>query len=204
MSATAQAERLSLEAAYELAVEVADVLNPYVERSEIAGSIRRRAQTIGDIELVVIPKMQTVQVGLFADDVKQISSLDTAITALLATGPDWSLRLDSAGRTRNGPKHKALSFCGFAVDLFIVTPPAQWGPILAIRTGPWFWSKQLVTHQGVPIFHPHTQEKRYGVLPLDMKFVDGALTRGATLDTPEEVDVFDAIGIPYLEPWKRR
>jgi DNA polymerase/3'-5' exonuclease PolX len=72
-----------------------------------------------------------------------------------------------------------------------VLPPAQWGALFAVRTGPADFSQRLVTvckHRGV-----------------DMR--DGRLVaRGSGRDvaTPEERDFFQACGLAYLEPWERR
>ena len=53
-----QGNRLSLQQARGLARHIVCELKPYCRRIRVAGSIRRRKETIGDIELVVIPKCQ--------------------------------------------------------------------------------------------------------------------------------------------------
>jgi hypothetical protein len=204
---TTETERLPRAEALDLASRAMRSLAPYCERLEIAGSIRRHMKTIGDIELVAVPKMQRVHVGLFEDYVKLVSTLETAMTTYLATqGSSWALRVSEAGRTANGPKLKRLTYDGFGVDLFVVTRPAQWGVIFTIRTGPYLFSKQLVSHPNVRIDDPYGQP-RWGVLPMDMKVEHGALWRGGQADpieTPEETDFFHAIGREYVDPWRRQ
>lgn len=209
MSATAEIERLPRAEALDLASQAMRALSRYCERLELAGSLRRRTQTVGDIELVAVPKKERVQVGLFEDDVQEISRLDEVIRAYLGTPRTrWALRLDRAGRGANGPKYKRLTFDGFGLDLFVCTPPAQWGVIFAIRTGPWLFSKQLVSHRNVRIDDPRgIQRPRWGILPDDMKVEHGALWRGGQstpIPTPEEVHFFEAIGATYREPWERK
>ena len=48
--------RFPLVLAVPMASELVKVLSPFCERIQVAGSIRRRQQQVGDIELVVIPK----------------------------------------------------------------------------------------------------------------------------------------------------
>ena len=50
---------MSLSFAMMLAGKVVDELAPVCERIEIAGSIRRKKPTIGDVEIVCIPKLVT-------------------------------------------------------------------------------------------------------------------------------------------------
>ncbi|HEX2516441.1 MAG TPA: hypothetical protein VH257_17170, partial [Chloroflexota bacterium] len=76
------------------------------------------------------------------------------------------------------------------LDLFAVTGPAQWGVILTVRTGPGAFSTRLVT------------ARRYGGgMPEGFRVRDGALWDGERLvATPEEADLFAALGLPWLPP----
>jgi hypothetical protein len=51
------ATRIPLTQAVTIAEEVCTTLRPFCARLEVAGSIRRRRDSIGDLELVAIPKM---------------------------------------------------------------------------------------------------------------------------------------------------
>lgn len=78
---------------------------------------------------------------------------------------------------------------GNKIDLFITTPEC-WGCIYLIRTGSADFSKAIVT-----------MAKRKGLC-----FLHGRLWRGAdkqSVNTPEEADVFKALGLAYIEPSKR-
>ena len=100
--------------------------------------------------------------------------------------------------TKNGNKYKQVELKdGINLDLFIVTPPAQWGVQFMIRTGSAEFSHRFVTikHQG-------------GLLPSYLRVKDGAIWhigKGVSrmIETPEEADVFKVLGINYIEPEKR-
>lgn len=134
----------------------------------IAGSIRREEGQVSDIEVVCQP---------ITEDPKT-DPLETLIDELIADGTltPW---LDKNGRKSMGPKSKRLVFEGTRLDMFIVRPPAQWGVIMAIRTGPAEYSKLLVT-----------QLSKYGLLFDGYRVSEGSLWKSDTqaVDTPTEAD----------------
>lgn len=170
-------------------------LAPFCERIEVAGSIRRRMHTVKDIEIVAIPRTETIQVGLFGEEGEPISLLKQKLDSLVADGV-IEKRTDDDGKQRWGEKHqRALYRDGkleVGIDVFAVMPPAQWGVIFAIRTGNYEFSRNLVTGR----IHG-------GRMPEDMRVADGALWRVdpanrdvklGVVHTPEEEDFFRAIG----------
>ena len=172
--------KMLLSEAEKRALEFVELLRPYCERVEIAGSIRRRKPDVGDIEIVAIPKPVT---DLFGSPISL--STDHALNGL-----GWA----KDGRVvANGNKMKKVIFDDVQLDLFIVTPPAEFGVIFAIRTGSAEFSRKLVT-----------SKMHGGLLPSYLKVSDGAFWRGdKKISTPEEIDVFNVIGMQYLEPEKR-
>lgn len=83
--------------------------------------------------------------------------------------------------------HTHFHYAGRQFDLYITTPE-KWGCIFLIRTGSKEFSKAIVTL----------------ALKKDMKFHLGRLWRGSTLiETPEEADVFEALGLAWIEPVDR-
>ena len=90
-------------------------LEPYCDRIEIAGSIRRRKADVGDIEIVAIP--HPYDVGLFA----------SGIAPIVEAWPGVRGNLPCKYTQRTLPE-------GIKLDLFFVTPD-NWGLIFAIRTG---------------------------------------------------------------------
>lgn len=170
--------KLPLRDAAALALLMCERLKPYCRRIEIAGSIRRRKSEIGDIELVAMP--------YFSDDLFGSSTGDHKLN-----GVDW----ESFGRVvKNGNKYKQIElFEGVNLDLFIVTPPAQWGVLFLIRTGSAEFSHRFVT-----------SKQAGGLLPSYLKVKDGAIwSRNHIVPTPEEKDVFDLAGVGWIEPERR-
>ena len=60
-------ERVALEHAQALADELVALLEPFTLRLVVAGSVRRRRPTIGDLELVAIPRTRPGQRQLFGE-----------------------------------------------------------------------------------------------------------------------------------------
>lgn len=158
------------------------------DRIEIAGSLRRRRPFVGDIELLAIPIANHDLLGQPLEH----TQLDERVASMIDRG-------ELAPGPRNGSKWKTLQICevpGLLLDLFIVTP-ATWGREMLVRTGPAEFSHRMVT--------PRTQG---GWLPGDFRFDGNRLWRAKAggmqvLDTPEEQDVFAALGLAYIEPWDR-
>lgn len=141
-----------------MAEQLRDNLSQYCERIVIAGSIRRQKPTIGDIELVCIPKGQVEQGGLFDAPIAQgLSQLDQALSSLV----DQKVLLKG---DRQGPKYKKFHnntidpSRQIQLDVYITTPE-EWPVALAIRTGSSSYSQQLVVPKG-----QKTREKRHGLL----------------------------------------
>lgn len=187
MSATQT--RLARSEAVTLAWELLALLSPYCERIEVLGSIRRQRSTCGDIELLAIPKMEPSMLhDMFGDAVSHVPAidmLDNALQDLLAEGT-----LQQRQPRKWGPRYRAALYRAFPLDLFVCLAPAKWGVLSVLRTGPAEFSRQIVT----PI-------EKGGLMPKGMYCYGGAIWRdGDSLDTPEEIDVFRALNLRYLEP----
>jgi DNA polymerase/3'-5' exonuclease PolX len=152
-------------------------LRDYCERIEIAGSLRRMKPTIGDIEIVCIPKI--VQgLDLFGGPGERINLLEEQTRGYHIL--------------KGGPKYKQIQLKSIKLDLFIATPET-WGMIYVIRTGCADFTHWLVTPR-----------QKGGALPSNMRAADGRLWMGNTaLDTPEERDVFDTLRLEWIEPEQR-
>jgi DNA polymerase/3'-5' exonuclease PolX len=183
-----------------LAVELLRLLEPACETIVVAGSLRRRRPFVSDIELVAKPRLEEVrssEAGLF-DAVERIDVRDRTeelIGELLETG---TLTLRDVERHRadgsidvvtlNGPRHKALAYRDVPVDLFVVRPPAQFGCVLTIRTGPADWSQELVTR----------------IQKYSRRVEDGRLLRmGQPVATPDEASFLRECGQAWVEPRER-
>jgi len=173
---------MELREAYDIALYLKTCLSPCCERVEIAGSIRRlKATGVKDIEIVAAPSYMD-RLDLFGNVVETVSMLDFM---------DW----EHLGHViKGGDRYKQVALiAGINLDLFIVLPPAQWGVIMTIRTGPAAFSKRVVT------------QKCKGGLMLDGSYVrDGAVyCKGELIKMDEEVDFFNYLGMRYILPEKR-
>ena len=190
---TSVTERWPLAEAERLALEVMELLDPACERIEIAGSIRRRKETCGDIEIVCIPRIQQGRDMFGEVNWASVDELDMICSHALGTGALEMRRTN--GRAAWGSKFKAALYKGFPLDIFSVLQPAQWGVIYLIRTGPAGYSHRLVTPR-----------RMGGMLPEWMRVKDGALWKSIGEDgwvkivTPEERDVYEALNLPWLPP----
>jgi len=154
------------------------MLEPYCDRIEIAGSIRRQCKDVGDIELVAIPKIVSVQEGLF-DSVPQ-------------RHPAFIKIINSLEKVKGDPTGKYTQRIlpeGIKLDLFMVNKD-NWGYHFAIRTGPAEFSHKVLAKGW-------TAKGYHGR--------DGILHDECGKPTPikEEKDLFKLIDIYYIEPEKR-
>jgi DNA polymerase/3'-5' exonuclease PolX len=170
--------------ALELAQKVVEILAPACERIEIAGSIRRQKPEVGDIEIVAI-SAKVQRYNMFMEPVGEVDQLSF----------DWAIKeafLNGWRVLKNGPLYKQFNIGPCCLDLFITTPE-KWGVIYTIRTGSADFSHRLMT------------PKRYGgMMPAWAKIADGRVWHGEqVLETPEEADVFKALGLDWIEPKDR-
>lgn len=167
--------RTPLHIAEPVAHRLANGIRPYCHRVELAGSLRRQMPTIGDIEIVAIPIRPRT---LFGEELfDQSTQLDQF--------------LDGAGIQfeRRGAKFQQFRYGGYMVDLFLPTVDT-WGSVFTIRTGSADFSRWLVTSQAGG-----------GAKPGELAFNEGRLyARGRLLLTPEEEDVFAAVGLAWIDP----
>lgn len=178
-TAKQEAPEIPLARAEELADELVGMFKPFCEVIRVAGSVRRHKPFVHDIEIVAVP---LPRLDMFQEHHYDVVPLDGYLDTL-------KLRF-----SKNGNKYKQFQFEGAKVDLFLVTPPAQFGAIFTIRTGPADFSRSLVT-----------AIKDGGIMPSHLKQRMGALWMGETLiPTPTEESYFDELGVKWIAPEKRK
>ena len=179
-----------------VATKLVALLAVACERIEIAGSIRRRRPMIGDVEIVCIPRAADVQFDLVGEPVTTSSPLDRALGHLFNEGV-----LEPHEKRAMGGKYKRLWYPfdenepaarygdGIQVDLFIVTPPAEWGPALLIRTGPADFSRRMVTR--LRDYRRRCEDLRIQTF------------EGAHVPCPTEEEFFALCQMPFIPPERR-
>lgn len=184
-------------------------------RLDIAGSVRRGKADVGDLELVAIPSTGEFTVpDLWGNPAQRVpvNHLDDALVTLFAGG-QWSLARDPDTRRplRNGPAWKKLQHTatGLLCDLFI-TDRRRYGYTFTIRTGPSEFSKALVSralirkmffkdgllHNHAPVYVERNGRREVSPCEAGERCV-------RIIPTPEELDLFQALGLPYIEPKDR-
>lgn len=119
---------MNLDYAQQLATELVEKLQPFAERIEVAGSIRRRQPHPKDIDIILIPKNQ----GLLAMQLKQI----------------FPGKLGLGGKIIRG-HYKAEQ-----VDIYIAAR-STWATLLLIRTGSARHNRMLATMAQRKGWHLH-------------------------------------------------
>jgi DNA polymerase/3'-5' exonuclease PolX len=179
-----------------IAQKLVDLLIPGCTRIEIAGSLRRLKPEVGDIEIVARPDLRPAR-PLFG--IPYQSTQIEMILQSLELGDDEYIRLH---RCLGGNKFMQYwvsidggrTWC-IKLDLFLITPPADWGVIYLIRTGPKEFSHWIVTPKSIGGGMPdgyHCQDGR--IMDLQNKF---------HAPCPEEIDFFKFCGLDYMEPNSR-
>lgn len=159
------------------------ILAPNCHRIEIAGSLRRCKESIGDIELIVVPKTALYQ---------QLDEMLAEGTIRPAEPKRWGQKqrvfMVEIGRVNGVPIDESVQ-----VDVYLQPDPATWGVNLLLRTGSWEFSRNMVTRRS-----------EGGFMPDHYRVEDARVKAGATLlDTPEEEDVFRLWGFDYVLPPQR-
>lgn len=189
------ADRVPLARASDIADGLRLLMSSYCERVEVAGSVRRRRETVKDIEIVAVPLIEEVPGGDLWGNPERADRLSEWLLRVAADGllvpRDVEVhRADGSveHQRRVGRAYQTLAFEGVPVDLFVVHPPADWGVIYALRTGPGDWNTRIVTDC-----------QRW------FRRVEGGrvLHLGQHVPCPEEADFFRAVGQGWVEPWDR-
>lgn len=174
-----------------LAGKIIESMRPFCERVEVAGSIRRGKPEVKDIEIVAIPR-QGEPLDLFSEERENLLY-------------HWAQQIEAEKRIQwikpgiDGVEHWPLNPRGkywrgwlpatnIKLDLFLTTPET-WGVIYLIRTGPADYSARIVSQ-----CRPHHCFAEGRLLDRDGRFVP----------TPEESDVYAALGLAFIESKARQ
>lgn len=163
-------------------------IQPYVVKAEIAGSVRRKAHLVGDIEIVCVEN--------------PLNGLDNVFTK------------DFPGLVVNGPRLKRFKYerSGIQIELY-VTSTFDYGRILAIRTGSSAYSHQLAVQWnrlGWAGTKDGLRRKKECVKKGSVWKIKPEFEKNPTLPPPfnTEADFFEFLGVEWVPPenrnWKSR
>jgi len=173
-----------------VARELCAALRPACERLIVAGSLRRRRPTIGDVEVLYIPKLEWCRDpgDFFASG--QVNRADQVLDDLERRGI-LARRQNVNGSQIYGPNNKLMIHLatGLPVDLFAATE-ANWWNYLVCRTGPAESNIRIAAAAKARGWHWNP----YG---------PGFTRRGEVAAMRSEQDVFAFVNLPYAEPWER-
>jgi len=189
VGAMSEKKKLPREDALKVAREVQAMLEPFCERIEIAGSLRREKPLVGDIELLFVPLIKSGGTDLFGS--YEIDFADVEINRLLATGV-LAKRPSSIGGFTWGTKNKLGIHVpsGIPLDLFSTTQQ-NWWVSLVVRTGSRETNLELTTGA-----------QKLGV-KLNAYGCGITHSNGNVTQAHSERDVFRFCGVPYREPKHR-
>ena len=162
---------MKLEEAQKIANKYLGLLKPYCSRIEIAGSVRREKPEVKDIEIVVIPHKKVLPDIHFIDPYERFC--------------EEINKLEKVKGEPTGKYTQRILPEGIKLDLFMATE-RNWGNIFAIRTGSADFSHKILA---------------CGWVKAGYKSKDGILTKnGQEIECREEKDLFNLIGVPFVEP----
>lgn len=177
-----------------------EYLRPACKRIEVKGSICRGKIEPKDIEILAIPDLSPVarKPIEFGKPLPKLHK--TFLDVLIAEKKDEGvihLRAD-------GDKHKKIWLLQdlIQIDLFLVTPPAEWGVLSVIRTGPSEFSHWMVTKKSLGGALPNDYIVADGVVGKRMRGNKGD-ERSGVIAMPEEIDFFKLCGLDWIEPGQR-
>lgn len=207
-------DKIGLPTMEKLAVQLTGMLEPFCDRVEVAGSVRRQVPFVSDLELLVIPRL-TYEHDLFGEITNEVSELDILVTDWISTGR-------VSVRVGNGPKNKMLIFrsddgVALPIDIFVTTFD-NWGMSLVVRTGSAAFIKGLMArlrqqgHAGhaygmaryCNVTHAsHTKACGLVEMPSSVT-LHRARTDRREVSCRTEAEVFDLAVMNYLEPQFRK
>lgn len=172
------------------------VLLPACTRIEIAGSLRRMKSDVGDIEILYISRKeeQNNPDNFFAT--RTVDVVDVIIKSLIIRGV-FELRKSVTGRTAYGPLNKLMrhTASGIPVDLFAATEE-NWFNYLVCRTGPADLNKRICSAAIAKGWHwmPYGAGFKTEFAPPIQEFHA----------VHSEREVFEFVGLPYVDPEERK
>jgi DNA polymerase/3'-5' exonuclease PolX len=164
-------------------------LEPACLRLIVAGSLRRRKELVGDIEILYIPRFHDTRNDLFKPTLSNLT--DIALQQLITEGI-LEQRRNAIGTISWGEKNKLARHLpsGIPIDLFAANSE-NWFNYLVCRTGP---GESNIRISSAAL------AKGWKWKPYSPGFLDA---EHHLVPVHSEREVFELVGLPYLEPCER-
>jgi DNA polymerase/3'-5' exonuclease PolX len=172
--------------AHSIAQQMKLAFDPFCSEIQIAGSIRRGKPEVHDIEILATPIYEEYQVDLFGATAREYPILE--FIKQQAGNGTWHI-------IKGGNKYVQLVLpYHIDLDLFLVTPPAQYGVELLIRTGPREFNVWLMTPRSAG-----------GGKPSNAICKDGCIyVNDSPIPMPTELDALNFFGLGWINPEDRK
>jgi DNA polymerase (family 10) len=164
-----------------LAFKILSEIEPFCEKAQIAGSIRRRQGKINDIDIVVQPKPDSW--------LKIIKTIRYEYDAITEKQGDKLATLYLPFISRTGKGH-------IQVDLYRASQ-STWGILLLVRTGS---AEHNVYLCNLALAKGLRLEYSRGVVDYNFPCLSGM---GEVIAGKTEEEVFEALGLPFILPQDR-
>lgn len=169
--------------------DLIEILRPFCERIEIAGSVRRGKPEVKDAEVVIIPTPYLHQ------------QTDVLIETRMA---QYALYGEKRQK-RWGNSYRGLLYKGIKCELFMTTWQS-WGYQYWLRTGPGDANKYIMQWLGLPhVTAPVRFQEGYGWFSSHWSY-DGkkwVAPDRQRLRIASEEDLFKVLGMPFIPPNER-
>ena len=193
-------KRVELSEAMALAVDIENLLIPHSVKVMTVGSVRRRKPMVGDIEVLALAGEITMS-DLFGKVIAvERTSIDQVVDDLWADSSNqWIARGPNKGHKQKKLHHtKAAVSC----DIYVVMDIRAWGSNIIVRTGPFQFSRHVMTiAQGLGkhfsdgfLLHDHLKGRTPCRFKSECKDI---------IPLEHEADVFEILKIPVLTPEER-
>lgn len=168
------------------------VMRRFCERIEVAGSLRRGKEMVGDIEILYIPKWGRGRSPVDLFEWTDANLVDQCLAAMCRAG-ELRGRPGKKGRFTWGPQNKLAVHVetGIPVDFFATTE-ANWWVSLVVRTGSKannvaLASRAQLLGRALIAYGPGVKK----------------LGTGEVLEAHSEEEVFELCGVKYRAPKER-
>ena len=177
--------KIDLHEAEAIAKKVRTHIHPAMDRVEVAGSIRRRKEVVGDVEICGIPGDREKLIKLLEDVGQHIKP---GVPGAVPWTPKVSAKYLRVRLTE-----------GMNLDVFLATPE-NWGGLYMMRTGSGASPDGNSFHGFIPGIFGRWKKLSGGGRMTDCM----PTTRdGEQIHVPEEQDFFDLLGMDFVPPQER-